>query len=138
MTPRTRDQGEPEHEAVPQLDRRAWRRDGSEDGHDDECWRGAKRRWSEPNAGDEGPRLDPLGFWRGAKQRQGGACRWGGSEVGEGPASRLRAQVSGNYEEVLREQRRRCRGPHLWLWQRLRQRRGKFLWISLSFYLFYR
>jgi hypothetical protein len=23
--------------------------------------------------------------------------------VGEGPASRLRAQVSGNYEEVLRE-----------------------------------
>jgi hypothetical protein len=27
----------------------------------------------------------------------------GGSEVGEGPASRLRAQVSGNYEEVSRE-----------------------------------
>jgi hypothetical protein len=33
--------------------------------------------------------------------------------VGEGPASRLRAQVSGNYEEVLRERQRRCRGPHL-------------------------
>jgi hypothetical protein len=64
-------------------------------------------------AGDESPRLDPLGFRRGAKQRQGGACRRGGSEVGEGPASRLRAQVSGNYEEVSREQRRRCRGPHL-------------------------
>jgi hypothetical protein len=33
--------------------------------------------------------------------------------VGEGPASRLRAQVPGNYEEVSRERRRRCRGPHL-------------------------
>jgi hypothetical protein len=28
----------------------------------------------------------------------------------------LRAQVSGNYEEVSRERRRRCRWPHLWLW----------------------
>jgi hypothetical protein len=36
-----------------------------------------------------------------------------GSEVGEGLASRLREQVSGNYEEVSREWRRRCRGPHL-------------------------
>jgi hypothetical protein len=43
--------------------------------------------------------LDPLGFRRGAKQWQGGACPRGGSEVGEGPASRLQAQVSGNYEE---------------------------------------
>jgi hypothetical protein len=33
--------------------------------------------------------------------------------AGEGPASRLRAQVSGNYEEVSGERRRRCRGPHL-------------------------
>jgi hypothetical protein len=56
-----------------------------------------------PNAGNEGPRPDPLGFRRGAKQRQGGACRQGGSKVGEGPASRLRAQVSGNYVEVSRE-----------------------------------
>jgi hypothetical protein len=30
----------------------------------------------------------------------------------KGPATRLRAQVSGNDEEGLREQRR-CRGPHL-------------------------
>jgi hypothetical protein len=30
------------------------------------------------------------------KLRQGGACRWGGSEVGKGPASHLWAQVSGN------------------------------------------
>jgi hypothetical protein len=30
----------------------------------------------------KGPPLDPLGFRRGAKQRQGGACRRGGSEVG--------------------------------------------------------
>jgi hypothetical protein len=37
----------------------------------------------------------------------------GGNVVGEWPASRLRAQVSGNYEEVSRERRRRCRGPHL-------------------------
>jgi hypothetical protein len=37
----------------------------------------------------------------------------GGSEVGEGPTSCLRAQVSGNYEEVSRERRRRCRGPHI-------------------------
>jgi hypothetical protein len=58
--------------------------------------------------------------------------------VGEEPASHLRAQVSGNYKEVSREQWRRCRGPHLWLWQRPRRRRGKFLWISLPFYLFYR
>jgi hypothetical protein len=84
------------------------------------------------------PRLDPLRFGRGGKQRQGGACRWGGSEIGEGPTSRLRAQVSGNYEEVSRERRKRCRGPHLWLWQRPRRRWGKFLWISLPFYLFYR
>jgi hypothetical protein len=33
--------------------------------------------------------------------------------VGEWPASHLRAQVSSNYEKVLREQRRRCRGPRL-------------------------
>jgi hypothetical protein len=33
--------------------------------------------------------------------------------VGEGLASCLRAQVSGNYEEGLRERQRRCRGPHL-------------------------
>jgi hypothetical protein len=33
--------------------------------------------------------------------------------VSEWPASHLRAQVSVNYEEVSREQRRRCRGPHL-------------------------
>jgi hypothetical protein len=33
--------------------------------------------------------------------------------VGEGPASRLRAQVSGNYEEGSRERLKRCRGPHL-------------------------
>jgi hypothetical protein len=46
--------------------------------------------------------------------------------------------VSGNYEEVSREWWRRCRGPHLWLWQRPRWWRGKFLWISLPFYLFYR
>jgi hypothetical protein len=38
----------------------------------------------------------------------------------------------------VEERRRRCRGPHLWLWQRPRWRRGKFLWISLPFYLFYR
>jgi hypothetical protein len=37
----------------------------------------AKWWWSEPNAGDEGPRLDPPGFWQGAKQQQGEACRWG-------------------------------------------------------------
>jgi hypothetical protein len=61
-----------------------------------------------------------------------------GSEVGEGLASRLLAQVSSNYEEVSRERRRRCRGPDLWLWQRPRWQRGKFLWISLPFYLFYR
>jgi hypothetical protein len=47
--------------------------------------------------------------------------------VGEWSASRLRAQVSGNYKEVSRERRRRCRGPHLRLWQRLRRRQGKFL-----------
>jgi hypothetical protein len=62
---------------------------------------------------EEGPRLDPLGFRRGAKQRQGGACQRGGREVGEWPTSRLRAQVSGNYKEVSMERRRRCRGPHL-------------------------
>jgi hypothetical protein len=60
---------------MPQLDLRACRRDGSEEGDDDEHRIGAKWWWSEPNAGDEGPRLDPLGFRRGAKQRQGGACR---------------------------------------------------------------
>jgi hypothetical protein len=70
--------------------------------------------------------LDPLRFQRGATQRQGGACRRGGSEVGEWPTSCLR-EVSGNYEEVSREWRRRCKGPHLRLWQRLRRRRGKFL-----------
>jgi hypothetical protein len=58
--------------------------------------------------------------------------------VGEGPASRLRAQVSGNYKQVSRERRRRCRGPNLWLWKRPRRRRGKFFWTSLPFYLFYR
>jgi hypothetical protein len=87
-TSRTRDRGEPEREAVPQLDPCACRRDGGEEGDDDERWRGAKRRWSEPNAGDEGTRLYPLKFRQGAKQRQGGACRRGVSEVGEGPASR--------------------------------------------------
>jgi hypothetical protein len=40
-------------------------------------------------------------------------CRRGGSEVGKGPTSRLRAQMSGNYEEVSREWRRRCKGPYL-------------------------
>jgi hypothetical protein len=98
---------------VSQLDLCACRRDGSEEGDDDEHWRGAKRQWSEPNAGDEGPRLDPLGFRQGAKQRQGGVCQRGGNEVGEWPASCLQSQVCGNYEEVLRERRRRCRGPHL-------------------------
>jgi hypothetical protein len=44
----------------------------------------AKRQWSEPNAGDEGPRLDPLGFRWGAKHWQGGAWQWGDNEVGEG------------------------------------------------------
>jgi hypothetical protein len=52
-------------------------------------------------------------FRRGGKPMQGGACRRGDNEVDEGPASCLRAQVSGNYEEVSRERRRRCRGPHL-------------------------
>jgi hypothetical protein len=47
---------------VPQLDPRACWRDGSEEGDDDQHRRGAKWRWSEPNARDEGPRLDPLGF----------------------------------------------------------------------------
>jgi hypothetical protein len=46
--------------------------------------------------------------------------------VDEGPTSHLRAQVSGNYEEVLRERRRRCRGSHLRFWRRPRRRRGKF------------
>jgi hypothetical protein len=128
-TPRTQDRREPEHEAVPQLDPRSCRRDGSEEGDDDECRRGAKRQWSEPNTGDEGPRLDPLGFRRGAKQRQGG------SEVGEEPASHLRAQVSCNYEEVSRERQRRCRGPHLWLWQWLQRRRGKFNSPNLTTFL---
>jgi hypothetical protein len=50
-------------------------RDGGEKGDDDEHLRGAKQRWSQPNIKDEGPRLDPLGFQRGAKQRQGGASR---------------------------------------------------------------
>jgi hypothetical protein len=40
-------------------------------------------------------------------------CWQGGRQVGKGPASRLRAQVSSNYEEVSREGLRRCRGPHL-------------------------
>jgi hypothetical protein len=69
---------------VPQLDPRACRRDGSEEGDDDEHRRGAKRRWSEPNAGDEGPRLDPLGFRRGAKQRQGGASGEGAAKWAKG------------------------------------------------------
>jgi hypothetical protein len=135
-TPYTRDRGEPKSEAVPQLDPHAWRRDGGKKGDDDECRIGARQWWSEPNAEDEGPWLDPLGFWWGAKQQQAGACQWGG-EVGEGSASRLQAHVSGNNEEGSRE-RRRWRGDHLWLWQRPQRRRGKFLWISLPFYLFYR
>jgi hypothetical protein len=61
MIPLIRDR-EPECEAVPQLDPRVCWRDGGEEGDDDERWRGAKRTWSEPNAGDEGPQLDPLGF----------------------------------------------------------------------------
>jgi hypothetical protein len=59
-TPRTRDRGEPEREEVPQLDPHMCRRDGSEEGDDDEHHRGSNWQWSEPNAGDEGPRLDPL------------------------------------------------------------------------------
>jgi hypothetical protein len=51
-TPHTRDRGEPEREAVPQLDPRACWRDGNEEGDNDERRRGAKRRWIEPNAGD--------------------------------------------------------------------------------------
>jgi hypothetical protein len=43
-----------------------------------------QRWWSEPNAGDEGPRLNPLGFRQGAKQRQGGACQQGGQRSGRG------------------------------------------------------
>jgi hypothetical protein len=58
-------------------------------------------------------RVLDFGFRRGAKQRQGGACWRGGSEVGEEPGSRLRAQVSGNYEEVSRERQRRSRAPHI-------------------------
>jgi hypothetical protein len=53
-TPRTRDRGEPELEAVPQLDLRACR-NGGEEGDDDERQRGAKQWWSESNAGDEVP-----------------------------------------------------------------------------------
>jgi hypothetical protein len=34
----------------------------------------------EPKAGDEGPRLDPLGFRQWAKQRQRGACRQGATK----------------------------------------------------------
>jgi hypothetical protein len=80
-TPRTRDRGEPEYEAVPQLDPRACWRDGSEEGDDDECRRGAKRRWSEPNAGDEGPPLDPLGTDEGPssgkeERADEGAAKW--------------------------------------------------------------
>jgi hypothetical protein len=40
-TPCILDRGEPEHEAVPHLDLRACRRDGSEEGDDDECRREA-------------------------------------------------------------------------------------------------
>jgi hypothetical protein len=47
---------------VPQLDPRTCWHDGSKEGDDDERWIGFKQWWSEPNAGDEGPRLDPLGF----------------------------------------------------------------------------
>jgi hypothetical protein len=39
----TRDRGEPEREAVPQLDPRTCRLDGSEEGDDDERWSGAKQ-----------------------------------------------------------------------------------------------
>jgi hypothetical protein len=68
-------------EAVPQLDPRACQRDGSEEGDDNERWTGAKRRWSEPNARDEGPLLDPLGFCEGPssgkEERAGeGAAKW--------------------------------------------------------------
>jgi hypothetical protein len=70
-TPHTLDQGvELEREAVPQLDPRVCRRYGSEEGDDDQRRRVAKRQWSEPKAGDEGPRLDPLGSRRGAKCRE--------------------------------------------------------------------
>jgi hypothetical protein len=55
----------------------------------------------------------------GKEERAGeGAAKWasGLPHVCEWPASRLRvAQVSSNYEEVSRERRRRCRGPHLTL-----------------------
>jgi hypothetical protein len=44
----------------------------------------------------------------GKEERAGEGC----SEVGEAPASHLRAQVSGNDKEGSRE-RRMCRGPHL-------------------------
>jgi hypothetical protein len=59
-TMRTRNRGELEREAVPQLDPQACWRDGGEEGDDDERRRGC-------------------------------------NEVGKGSASRLRAQVSGNY-----------------------------------------
>jgi hypothetical protein len=61
-TPRTRDRGELEREAVPQLDSCTCRRDGGKEGDDYERQIGAKRRWSEPNARDKGSRLDLLGF----------------------------------------------------------------------------
>jgi hypothetical protein len=128
MTPRTLDPGgEAECDAMPQLDLRVCRRDGGEEGDGDERRRVAKNRWSEPEAGDERTRLDPIGFRLGANQWQGAACRRRGSEEGKAPTSRLQAQMFDNDEEGSRE-RRRCRGPHLRLWQRPRQQQQcKFL-----------
>jgi hypothetical protein len=103
----------------------------SEEGDYDERRREAKWWWSEPNAGDEDPRLDPLGFWRGAKRRQGGACRRGACVTFASTSVwQLRRGVEGAAKKVYRT-------SSLTL-QRPRRRRGKFLWISLPFYLFYR
>jgi hypothetical protein len=61
-----------------------------------------------------------------------------GQRSGRGAYLTFASTRSSNYEEVSKEWQRRCRGPHLWLWQRLRRRLGKYLWISMPFYLFYR
>jgi hypothetical protein len=71
-TPHTRYRGEPEREAVPQLDPRACRRDGGKEGDDDERWRGAMLRWSEPNAGDEGVGYTPRVLMQGRRKSR----RW--------------------------------------------------------------